>query len=199
MKKLKSMDIIKIIFGTMIVAFALSNIHARYKIAEGGQLGIELLFYHSFAITPALSSLIIDCIIFAISFFVLGKKHFSNAVFGTITYSLFYYVFQNIPYILPDLSNNLLLATFLGGILIGIGCGIVVKYNGACGGDDSLALMLSKITKLNISICYFFVDVIIILLSLTYLKGSHILYSLLTAATSSFIIGLIYNKKRCLF
>ena len=108
---------------------------------------------------------------------------------------ILYLGIKNIPYLLPDLSHNLLLATIIGGILVGIGCGFVVKSSGACGGDDSLALILSKITKLNISISYFVLDLIVIFMSLSYLNGMNIIYSLLTAITSSFIIGLIYNKK----
>jgi len=195
MKQNKLKDIIILLIGTLIVAFAISNIHSRYKIAEGGQLGIELLLFNWFDISPAISSLIIDIMMFSISFFILGKKYFNNAIIGTLLYSLFYFLFQNIPYLLPDLSHNLLLATIIGGTLVGIGCGFVVKSSGACGGDDSLALILSKITKLNISICYFILDLIVIFMSLTYLSGINIVYSLLTAVVSSYIIGLIYNKK----
>ena len=195
MKKDKLIEIIRLLIGTMVVAFAISNIHARYQIAEGGQLGTELLFYNWFGVSPAISSLIIDIIIFTISFFVLGVKYFQNAIIGSLLYAAFYFLFQNIPFLLPDLSHDLLLATLLGGILVGIGCGLVVKSSGACGGDDSLALILSKVTKLDISISYFVLDLIVILMSLTYLKGINILYSLLTAAISSFIIGIIYRKK----
>lgn len=194
MKNKKMQEILEIIIGSMLVALAISNIHVRYKIAEGGQLGIELLFYNWFNISPAISSFIMDFIMFVISFFVLGKKYFNNAIFGTISYSLFYLFFQNVPYLLPDLSNNLLIATILGGLLVGFGCGIVVKNSGACGGDDSLALILSKITKLNISICYFILDLIVILISLTYINSINIFYSLLTAIISSLVIGFVYNK-----
>lgn len=195
MEENKLKEIIRLLIGSMVVAFTISNIHSRYQIAEGGQLGTELLLLNWFDISPAISSIVIDFLMFIISYFVLGKKFFNNAIFGTISYSLFYLLFQNIPYLLPDLSNNLLLATIIGGLLVGIGCGIVVKSSGACGGDDSLALILSKITKLDISLSYFILDLIIILISLSYVKGINIVYSLITAITSSFIIGLIYNKK----
>ena len=195
MKNEKINNIIKIIIGTMLVSFAISNIHARYEIAEGGQLGTELLFYNWLGISPAISSIVIDFIMFIISYFVLGKKFFNNAILGTISYSLFYFLFQNTPYLLPDLSNNLLMATILGEILVGIGCGFVIKSNGACGGDDSLALVISKITKLDISISYLILDLIIVMISLSYVNGINIIYSLLTAVISSLVIGLVYNKK----
>ena len=195
MKQGKIKNIIMLVGGAMIVAFALSNIHSRYKIAEGGQLGIELLFYKWFSLSPAISSLIIDFTMFFVSFLVLGKKYFRNAIVGTLSYSLFYFLFQNSPYLLPNLSNNLMFASIIGGLLVGVGCGLVVKSSGACGGDDILALILSKTAKLNISISYFVLDIIVILLSLSYLRGINIFYSVLTAIISSVIIGVIYNKK----
>jgi uncharacterized membrane-anchored protein YitT (DUF2179 family) len=70
MKQEKSKEMITLLIGVMFVAFAISNIHARYKIAEGGQLGTELLLYNWFGMSPAISSLIIDFILFTISFFV---------------------------------------------------------------------------------------------------------------------------------
>lgn len=194
MNKNKVFEILRIVLGSGMVAFAIYNIHARCGIAEGGQLGIELLLYNWFNISPAISSVIMDTMFYILGIIVLKNKFAVNALVGTLSYSLFYFIFQHIPYLLPDFSNNLLLASILGGIIVGIGCGMVVKSEGACGGDDSLALVISKITKLHISISYFVLDVLIILVSLSYISFTDIFYSLLTAIISSITIGFIYNK-----
>lgn len=96
-------------------------------IAEGSQLGIELLLYNWFNISPAISLVIIDTMFYMLGIIVLKNKFAVNALVGTLSYSLFYFLFQYIPYLLPDFSNNLLLASILGGIIFGIGCGMVVK------------------------------------------------------------------------
>ena len=191
----KRIDVFLIIIGSAIVAFALYNIHSRIGIAEGGQLGVELLMYNWFKVSPGIVALIIDIIAFTLGSVFLGKKFVLNAIIGTLSYSLFYFGFEQIGYILPDLSNNLFYAAVLGGSLIGMGCGIVVGLNGACGGDDSLALVLAKITKLPIALCYFFLDVSVILLSLSYMSLDKLIYSLLTAFISSILIGWISNSK----
>lgn len=194
MKKLKKhTDIILIIIGSAIVAFSLYNIHSRIGIAEGGQLGLELLIYNCFKVSPAIVALIIDITAYTLGYILLGKRFLLNAIVGTMSYSLFYFTFEQIGYILPDLSNNLLLAAILGGLLVGMGCGLVVGLNGACGGDDSLALVLSKITKFPIAICYFALDVLVILLSLSYMSLDKLIYSLITALISSLLIGWVSN------
>lgn len=96
------------------------------KITEGGQLGIELLLLNWFKISPSISSVIIDFILYLIGFLVLGKKYRINAIIGTISYSISYYLFENISLTLT-LPNNLLLLSIIGGILVGVGCGLVVK------------------------------------------------------------------------
>lgn len=190
------LDKILIIAGSAIVAFGLYNIHSKCGIAEGGQLGVELLFLNLLSISPAIVSLIIDFIAYFIGGIVFGKKFFTNCIIGTISYSAFYALFEHLPIqLFPDLSNQLLLASIIGGIMVGIGCGIVVRNEGACGGDDSVAKLMSKLLKLPIAISYFLLDFIVIVTSLSYIPVNQIVYSLLTAIISSILIGIISNKK----
>jgi len=151
--------------------------------------------YNWLGISPAIVSLIIDITSYTIGSIVFGKKFLLNAIIGTISYSFFYFIFEHIPPIFMDLSNQLLLASIMGGILVGIGCGMVIRNGGACGGDDSMALIMSKAIKLPVSICYFLLDFIVILASLSYISFDKIIYSLLTATISSFLIGYISKMK----
>ena len=193
-KKINIKDILIIIIGAMIVAFALCNIHSKMNISEGGQLGVELLLLKWFNISPSISSFIIDFSLYLLGFLILGKKFFINAIIGTLSYSIFYHIFEIYP-ININLPNNLLLISILGGIIVGIGCGLIVRKNGACGGDDSLAQIIRKLTKLPLAICYFIMDVVIILISLSYIPFNIIIYSFITSFTSSIIIGTIAEYK----
>ncbi len=85
--------------------------------------------------------------------------------------------------------NEPLLAAVLAGIGIGIGCGMVISQGGAAGGDDALALVISKKTGIGISFAYLFTDITILLLSLVYIPFGRIIFSLITTMVSSFIIG----------
>jgi uncharacterized membrane-anchored protein YitT (DUF2179 family) len=190
-KNNKYIDKVFIILGTAIVAYGIYNIHSKCNIAEGGELGIELLIYNFFNISPAIISLIIDVTSYTIGSVLFGKKFLLNAIIGTIAYSFFYFLFENTPSIFPDLSNQLLLASIIGGVFVGIGCGIVIYNNGACGGDDAIALIISKTLRLPVSISYLLLDILVILISLSYIEINNIIYSFLTAIISSILIGSI--------
>ena len=78
-----------------------------------------------------------------------------------------------------------------GALFIGIGAGLCVKAGGATAGDDALAMSISHIAKIDIQWVYLVTDLVVLLLSLSYIPFQRIFYSLLTVTLSGQIIGLI--------
>jgi len=122
---------------------------------------------------------------------MLGNGFLKNALFASMSFSVCYNIWEHMGYILPDLSSHPLLAAIAGAIFVGIGVGIVVKKGGACGGDDALALVISKMTGWRISKAYLITDLTVLTLSLSYIPFTRIAYSLLTVTLSSHIIDRI--------
>lgn len=177
--------------GAFILAFGLYNIHGRCNITEGGVLGMTLLLRHWLGISPAVSGFILDATCYIIGFRFLGKGFARFSIVASCAFSLSYSLLERFPPMLPDLSALPLLAALAGGVFVGAGVGIVVRLGGACGGDDALAMTISKVSGLNISKAYLFTDLVVLLLSLSYIAPLKIFYSLVTVTVSSFLIGRI--------
>ena len=92
---------------------------------------------------------------------------------------------------LPDLSNRPLIAAVLGGVFVGIGVGLIVRQGGSSGGDDALALSISHLLRWRLSRAYLFTDVVVLLLSLSYIPVMRIAFSLITVTISSYLIDWI--------
>lgn len=179
------------VVGAFILAFGLYNIHGRCSITEGGVLGMTLLLRHWFDISPAISGFILDATCYIIGFKFLGKGFARFSIVASCAFSLSYSLLEQFPPMLPDLSALPLAAAVVGGVFVGVGVGIVVRLGGACGGDDALAMTISKISGLNISKAYLFTDLVVLGLSLSYIAPLKICYSLVTVTISSFLIGRI--------
>ena len=82
-------------------------------------------------------------------------------------------------------------AAFVGAIFVGVGAGVCVRAGGAPGGDDALAMSVSHLTGWSIERVYLLSDLIVLLLSLSYIPVRRIGFSLLTVILSGQIIGLI--------
>ena len=89
-----------------------------------------------------------------------------------------------------------LLAALVGSLFVGLGVGLVVREGGASGGDDALALIISKLTGCRISLAYFATDFVVLCLSLSYIPLKRIVFSLITVTLSSFLIELVQKKRR---
>lgn len=119
----------------------------------------------------------------------LWKGILRKTLLASLLFALFYKIFSIMGPIIPDLYSYPLLAAVFGGIGIGLGCGLVVSQGGATGGDDALALVVSNKTKINISYAYLLMDIIVLVMSLTYIPFARLIYSLITTTVSSVLVG----------
>lgn len=181
--------------GASILAFGLYNVHSRSLITEGGVLGMTLLLNHWFGISPAIAGPVMDITCYLIGYKLLGKAFLKYALVASGSFAIFYTVFEWVGPLLPDLGGNPLLAAVAGGLFVGVGVGLIVKSGGASGGDDALALIIVKLTRIGISKAYLATDLAVLLLSLSYVPMNRIAYSLVTVTLSSFIIGRIHGDK----
>lgn len=184
---------LKLIAGTAILSFGLFNIHSQCDITEGGVLGMILLLEHWFKISPSITGVILDFSCYLIGWKMLGNSFLKNAIFSTCCFSLWYRLWEHTGYIIADMSAVPLAAAVAGAVFVGIGVGIVVKEGGAAGGDDALALVISKIAKCRISRAYLLTDLTVLALSLSYIPFSKIIYSFITVTLSSRIIDKIHD------
>lgn len=183
--------VLVILLGAMICTFGIHNIHQRTNITEGGILGLMLLLEHWFGISPAYLTPVLDAICYILAFKFLGWGFIKLSAVATLSMSLFYKLWEAFPPMLPDLSAHPLLAAVLGGIFVGLGFGLIIRQGGSGGGDDALALVLSKLFKWKLARAYLFADVTVLLLSLSYIPFKRIVFSLITVTISSNLIDVV--------
>lgn len=200
MKKLFSVlrvrDILLDLLGSAILAFGLYNIHALSGVTEGGVLGLSLLLRYWFAISPAVSSLILSAICYLVGIRVLGRKFLLSSAVAVCAYSGFYALCELFPPVWPGIAAYPLLAAVIGAVFVGVGVGLCIRAGGAPTGDDALAMSLSKKLNCGIQWVYLASDLTVLALSLTYLPLKKLAYSLLTVVLSGQIIGLVAGKKK---
>ncbi len=179
------------LFGSAILAFGLCHIHAQSDVTEGGVLGLTLLLQHWLSLSPALTGFLMNALCYLFGWKLLGRDFIAYSVIAGGGFSVFYALFDLLPPLFPTFSEQPLFAALLGAVFVGVGVGFCVWAGGAPTGDDALAMSLSHILKLKIQWVYLISDLIVLLLSLTYIPLTRIGYSLLTVILSGQIIGWI--------
>ena len=188
-RSLTPKSVITSLFGSAILAFGLYNVHTFSGVTEGGQLGLSLLLQHWFAVSPAITTAVINGICYWIGWKMLGKPFIAHSIVATGGFSAVYWLCQQFPPLWPELAGHPLLAALLGAVFVGLGCGLCVREGGAACGDDGLALSISEKFHVKIEYIYFLFDFSVLVLSLSYIPLTRILYSLLTVMISGKIVG----------
>ena len=193
--KLRTSNCLIIFLGSVIQAIGIYNVHAISNVTEGGVLGLTLLLKQWFFLSPAVTSLVLNAICYALGWKTLGKSFIAYSALSIGTYSAAYAVLEQFPPLWPEIAAYPLIAAIAGALFIGIGAGICVRAGGATAGDDALAMSLNHITGWPIERVYLISDLTVLTLSLSYIPMKRIAWSLLTVVLSGQIIGIIQKIK----
>ena len=176
-----------------LLAFGLYNVHSISGVTEGGILGLTLLLEYWFHISPSVSGFILNALSYLFAWKLLGKTFMIYSIVASSGFSFFYAIFERFDPLFPSIAHMPLAAAIVGGLFVGISCGICVKCGAATGGDDALAMAISKQTGFKIDKIYLLSDLTVLLFSLTYIPFNRIIYSLITVVISGKIIGVIMD------
>lgn len=185
---------LSICIGAGIVAFGIFNVHSRCAVTEGGAVGLSLLLYHWFGISPGISGMLMNFAALAAGTVILQNTFLKDSIMTSIFYAVWYRIFEYTGYMLPNFVDKPLIATVLGGLFIGVGTALIVRFDCAGAADDALALIFQKCTGMRLTIFYVFSDLTILLLSLTYIPVQRILWSIATVMISSGVITILCPK-----
>ncbi|MCL5289665.1 MAG: YitT family protein [Bacillota bacterium] len=175
--------------GVILTAVGLDAFLVPAKIAAGGLSGVATILYHIANLPVGLTMLVMNIPLFIWSTVRLGWRFTVNSVYGTVALSVFVDLLA--PY-LPLLTEDLLLASLYGGVLMGIGLGLVFRFNGTTGGTELLAAILRSYTGTNIGLLLFIIDGLVVLWAGIVFRSAELaMYALVTIFLTAWIIDLV--------
>lgn len=191
LRALRARNLLLVMLGSLIQAVGICNIHAFSEVTEGGTLGLTLLIHHWTGISPAVSSLVLNTACYVLGWRMLGRMFLAYSAVAVGFYSLCYALLEPFAPLWPGLIVSPLGCALIGAVFVGVGAGLSVLGGGAPSGDDALAMSLCAHFRCGIQRIYLVSDLVVLLLSLSYIPLQRIAYSLITVILSGQIIGWI--------
>ena len=190
-KTIQLKNCIIVIASSAFVAFGLYHVHQMSGVTEGGIVGLNLLFFHWFGISPAVTNFVATLACYLFSWRLLGRSFILYSAIAAGSFSAAYAVIERSEPLWPMLREMPLLAALIGAVFVGVGVGLCVRAGGAMSGDDAFAMCISEIAHIKIETAYLISDLTVLALSMSYIPLSRIWYSLLTVLLSGRIIGIV--------
>lgn len=168
--------ILFMLLGTFLASVGLELFLIPNNIIDGGITGISIISSH-------ITKLPLGIFIFVLNipFLIVGYKHIGkvftlSTLFSVISLSVIVSMLKPISAV----TNDTLLASIFGGIIIGIGVGLVIRNGGSTDGTEIVAIILDKRTGFSVGEIVMFMNLFILSSAGLIFGWDRAMYSLLT-------------------
>ena len=144
--------------GSIIAAIGLEIFLVPNNIIDGGIVGISIMASHITGLPLSLFLVVLNIPFLYLGYAQIGKTFAISTLFSIVSLSYWVSVFHPIP----GLTHDLFLAAIFGGIIVGIGVGLIIRYGGSLDGTEIVAILLDKRTSFSVGEIIMFFNLFIL-------------------------------------
>ncbi len=179
------------IFGSIIAAMGTSLFLLPNQLSSGGFSGIATILYYLFNIQMGTTIILLNIPVFILAFIREGKQFVAKTIVATFVFSEAINFFEKFE----PVTNDKILASVYGGIIIGIGLALVFKGKSSTGGTDLIAnIIVTYNNEVSIGNVLQILDIIVVVLNIVFLGQIEIgLYSAIAIFLINKMLDLIFE------
>ncbi|WP_407081774.1 YitT family protein [Psychrobacillus antarcticus] len=149
--------LLMIAFGAILMSIGLELFLVPNQILDGGVVGVSIILSHLTGVRLGIFIFTLNIPFFFLGYKQIGKTFALSTLFGITILSICTSFLHNIDAVTPDL----LLATVFGGIVLGTGVGLVIRYGGSLDGSEILAILFNKATPFSVGEIIMIINLVI--------------------------------------
>ena len=130
---LKLSEVIILLSGCLLMGISINMFLNPHNIAPGGLTGVSIIINTLTGIPIWLINIFVDIPLFLFAFRILGKQDASKTLLGIIFLTLSLKLTENLTYV--HITDDILLSSISGGIILGAALGLIFRINGSTGGN----------------------------------------------------------------
>lgn len=129
-----------ITLGALLMAVGLEIFLVPNHVIDGGIVGISIILSYLTKWNLGLFIFFLNIPFFFIGYKQIGKTFALSTLYGIIILSIGTALLHPVP----AFTQDILLASVFGGIVLGMGVGLVIRYGGSLDGTEILAILFNK-------------------------------------------------------
>lgn len=173
-------DILFVLIGCILIAFAITSILEPNSLITGGITGLSLIIGSVTGISYTYFYYAFSIVILLVTYLLLGKYEARKILTLSIAFPVTLMVFNALSF--KMIEDDLFLAAIYYGIIAGTGVGFVLKRGYSTGGTDSIAkiIHLKRYPFISVNQIITAIDIVIIVISIFTYDLKIALYAILT-------------------
>lgn len=174
LKYLKEYLIITV--GCFFYAVSINYFFISNHLAEGGFAGICLILFYLFKLPVGIMYFVINIPLLIMGWKLVGRDFLFKTLYGTSCLSFLITLTKT----WKGPSNDIMLGSIYGGVLIGIGLGLIFMVNGSTGGTDVVARILNRYFDIPLGRTMLILDVVILGIAAIFFGKEIVMYTLIS-------------------
>jgi uncharacterized membrane-anchored protein YitT (DUF2179 family) len=183
--------ILAVLVGSMLLGIGVNGFLVPHHLLDGGMIGIGLIMHYFYGWPTGLTMIFLSIPLYVLAW-ILERKYFFHSLHGLLVSSLFIDLFAPVE---QGLQLGIFSSAIIGGLLVGCGIGLMLRYETSTGGTDLLAQLIHKFSSLNVGILIFLIDGLVVLSGLKVIGMEKFIYSLLTITCVGLMTSLCVIKR----
>ncbi|QSB47536.1 YitT family protein [Parageobacillus toebii] len=171
------------IIGSIFLAIGINVFLVPHHLLDGGIIGIGLIIKYIWHVKAGLTIILLSIPLYIMAW-LYYRPFFYNSLHGLLFSSLMIDIFSVLRGII---ILDPMISSVIGGGLVGIGIGIMLREETSTGGTDLLAQFIAKMTNWNVGIIIFIMDALIITVGSFVIDSTSFLYSLIVVT----VVGIV--------
>ena len=165
----------QIVIGSVIGAAAYPTFLIPNNIAPGGLTGVATILNYLAGWPVGITALVLNIPLFLIGYRTMGKVFAFRSLVAT---ALFTILIDVLP--LQPVSEDPLLGTLFGGVVLGIGLGLILRGGATTGGSDMIARMVHRrFNFISVGMFLFALDFLVVLAAAVFIGSTQALYAMI--------------------
>ncbi|MEH7106722.1 MULTISPECIES: YitT family protein [Bacillaceae] len=129
-----------ITLGALLMAVGLEIFLVPNKVIDGGITGISIMLSYITGWKLGIFLFLLNLPFFFLGYKQIGKTFAISTLYGIFVLS----IATTLLHPVPAFTQDILLATIFGGVVLGIGVGLVIRYGGSLDGTEVLAILFNN-------------------------------------------------------
>ncbi|AKF92535.1 YitT family protein [Brevibacillus laterosporus] len=171
--------LLKFIFitiGAIMMAVSLELFLVPNKVIDGGIAGISIMMSSITNLPLGLFLFFFNLPFLIIGFKQIGKTFAISTLYGIAIMSLTTSMLHHVP----AFTNEKMLAVLFGGVILGVGVGLVIRFGGTLDGTEIVAILLSRKTRVPVGQLIMFINFFIFIMAGFVFEWDSAMYSIFT-------------------
>jgi uncharacterized membrane-anchored protein YitT (DUF2179 family) len=135
-----------ITLGAFLAAFSIEVFFLPNQIIDGGIVGISMILHVITKWPLAIFTFLFNIIFLVFGYNQIGRNFALTSIFSITMFSFFLSVLS----FMPIVTDDVLLASVFGGIVLGLGVGLILRYGGYIDGTEVVAMILNEKTIFSV-------------------------------------------------